>query len=53
MSTRPRPSETARSLQKFDIGIENIPKELIHAFGALKRAAVCGRIGWHLLVRLD
>jgi len=32
-------AQTARSLQNFDIGIEKIPKELIHAFGVLKKAA--------------
>ncbi len=32
-------AQTARSLQNFDIGIEKIPKELICAFGVLKKAA--------------
>ena len=32
-------AQTARSLKNFDIGIEKIPKELIHAFGVLKKAA--------------
>ncbi len=32
-------AQTARSLQNFDIGIEKIPKELIYAFGVLKKAA--------------
>ena len=32
-------AQTERSLQNFDIGIEKIPKELIHAFGVLKKAA--------------
>jgi len=32
-------AQTARSLQNFDIGIEKIPIELIHAFGVLKKAA--------------
>lgn len=32
-------AQTARSMQNFDIGIEKIPKELIRAFGVLKKAA--------------
>ncbi|MHC4694427.1 MAG: class II fumarate hydratase [Planctomycetota bacterium] len=32
-------SQTARSLQNFNIGIEKIPRELIVAFGLLKKAA--------------
>ena len=32
-------AQTARSLQNFNIGIEKIPKELIHAFGVLKKSA--------------
>ena len=32
-------SQTARSLLNFDIGIEQIPQELIVAFGFLKKAA--------------
>ncbi len=32
-------SQTARSLVNFDIGIEKIPRELIVAFGFLKKAA--------------
>ncbi|KFL25417.1 fumarate hydratase [Devosia sp. 17-2-E-8] len=32
-------AQTARSLANFDIGGEKMPKEIIHAFGILKKAA--------------
>lgn len=32
-------AQTARSLQNFDIGIEKIPREVVAAFGFLKKAA--------------
>ncbi len=32
-------AQTARSLQNFDIGIEKIPREVVAAFGVLKKAA--------------
>ena len=32
-------AQSGRSLENFDIGIETMPKELIKAFGVLKKAA--------------
>lgn len=32
-------AQTARSLANFDIGGEKMPKEIVHAFGILKKAA--------------
>ena len=32
-------AQSARSLQNFDIGLETFPRELIKAFGVLKKAA--------------
>jgi fumarate hydratase class II len=32
-------AQTARSLQNFEIGIEKIPREVVAAFGVLKKAA--------------
>ena len=43
-------AQTARSLANFDIGGEKMPKEIIHAFGILKKAAALAN---HKLGLLD
>ncbi len=41
--------QTARSMKNFDIGIERMPRELIHAFGVLKKAAAQANCEMELL----
>ncbi|GLQ11683.1 fumarate hydratase class II [Devosia yakushimensis] len=43
-------AQTARSLANFDIGGEKMPKEIVHAFGILKKAAALAN---HKLGLLD
>ena len=48
-------AQTQRSFEKFKIGIEKIPMEIIRAFGILKKAAAMAnnRLGKRVEKRLD
>ena len=36
-------AQTQRSFQNFEIGIEKMPEEIVHAFGILKKAAAIAK----------